>query len=267
MKSEINSGKVVLRKHIAELKRRYTPEELMDMSREVLSVLEITGKFGDARKICIYNAMKGEVETRFFVDKWMHGKEFYFLRLGIPYREIDFDYPLFDFDTFNWFGFDIGYGRGFNYYTGSSGRMLRSSVTMENMIYDESDFADAVVPVYALSGEGTNALGKSTMQFTPPVITENEAVFSDAGEVQIRQNLNETAFFYPQLRTNEAGETLIAFTVPESNTTWKLMGLAHTKDLKYGQIIQEAVSQKQLMVAPNVPRFIREGDKMTILLR
>jgi uncharacterized protein YfaS (alpha-2-macroglobulin family) len=82
--------------------------------------------------------------------------------------------------------------------------------------------------------------------------------------VKIRQNFNETAFFYPQLKTNEAGETLISFTVPESNTTWKFMGLAHTKDLKYGQIIETAISQKQLMITPNIPRFVREGDKTTI---
>lgn len=78
MKSDINSEKIALRKRIAETKRKYTSEELLEMSREVLSVLEIIGKFSDARKICIYNSMKGEVETRFFVDKWIHEKEFYF---------------------------------------------------------------------------------------------------------------------------------------------------------------------------------------------
>ena len=83
-------------------------------------------------------------------------------------------------------------------------------------------------------------------------------------EVQIRQNFNETAFFYPQLKTNEAGESLISFTVPESNTTWKLMGLAHTKDMKFGQVIEKIISQKQLMIRPNIPRFLREGDRVTI---
>jgi uncharacterized protein YfaS (alpha-2-macroglobulin family) len=87
---------------------------------------------------------------------------------------------------------------------------------------------------------------------------------NETASIQIRQNFNETAFFYPQLKTGEAGETLISFTVPESNTTWKFMGLAHTKDLKFGQIMKEAISRKKLMVAPNVPRFIREGDKATI---
>jgi hypothetical protein len=82
--------------------------------------------------------------------------------------------------------------------------------------------------------------------------------------VQVRRNFDETAFFYPQLKTNEKGETFISFTVPESNTTWKFMALAHTQDLKYGQFDAKAISQKQLMVSPNVPRFLREGDKATI---
>ncbi len=98
-----------------------------------------------------------------------------------------------------------------------------------------------------------------------------EATVQDTGggsqekpEVQIRQNFNETAFFFPQLKTNEKGETVISFTVPESTTTWKFMGLAHTKDLKFGQITKETVTQKDLMVTPNLPRFLRQGDKTSI---
>ena len=83
--------------------------------------------------------------------------------------------------------------------------------------------------------------------------------------IKARSNFNETAFFYPQLQTNEKGETVIKFTVPESLTKWKFMGLAHTKDLKYGQFQKEVVTQKDLMVQPNVPRFFREGDKMTFI--
>lgn len=83
--------------------------------------------------------------------------------------------------------------------------------------------------------------------------------------VKARSNFNETAFFFPHLETNEKGETVIKFTVPESLTKWKVMGLAHTKDLKIGQFTKEVVTQKELMVAPNVPRFFREGDKMTFI--
>jgi len=87
----------------------------------------------------------------------------------------------------------------------------------------------------------------------------------ELGNVKARSNFNETAFFYPVLQTNEKGETVIKFTIPESLTKWKVMGLAHTKDLKIGQFEKEVITQKDLMVQPNAPRFFREGDKMTFI--
>lgn len=84
-----------------------------------------------------------------------------------------------------------------------------------------------------------------------------------APAVQIRTNLNETAFFYPQLKTNDKGEVLISFNIPEALTRWKFISLAHTKDLKTGYLTEEVLTQKDLMVMPNPPRFMREGDKMT----
>lgn len=87
----------------------------------------------------------------------------------------------------------------------------------------------------------------------------------DLSNIKARSNFNETAFFFPQLETNEKGEIVIKFTVPESLTKWKVMGLAHTKDLKYGTFQKEVVTQKELMVQPNAPRFFREGDKITFI--
>jgi uncharacterized protein YfaS (alpha-2-macroglobulin family) len=86
-------------------------------------------------------------------------------------------------------------------------------------------------------------------------------------DVQIRKNFNETAFFYPNLVTNENGEILLSFTMPESLTRWNFMGFAHTKDLKLGQISEEVITQKELMVMPNLPRFFRENDKMSISVK
>lgn len=91
-----------------------------------------------------------------------------------------------------------------------------------------------------------------------------EAGLEKSPEVQIRKNMAETAFFYPMLKTNELGEIIISFTVPEALTKWKFMGLAHTKDLKTGIISKETVTQKDIMVMPNMPRFLREGDSVTI---
>jgi len=80
--------------------------------------------------------------------------------------------------------------------------------------------------------------------------------------VQIRKNFNETAFFFPNLKTDAEGNISFEFTIPEALTKWKLMTLAHTKDLASGYIEKTTVTQKPLMVQPNAPRFLREGDKM-----
>ena len=85
--------------------------------------------------------------------------------------------------------------------------------------------------------------------------------------VQIRENLNETAFFYPQLTTDAEGRVAVKFTLPESLTTWRFMGFAHTKDMYYGMLEGSAVAQKEVMIQPNMPRFIREGDEATITAR
>ena len=84
---------------------------------------------------------------------------------------------------------------------------------------------------------------------------------------QMRENLAETAFFYPDLLTDGEGNVAIRFTLPESVTTWKFMGLAHDKAMNYGQIGGETVAQKTVMVQPNVPRFVRAGDKAQISTR
>ena len=94
---------------------------------------------------------------------------------------------------------------------------------------------------------------------------------SDAGQyldkVQVRENLNETAFFYPALESDNQGNVAINFTLPESVTTWKFMGLAHDKEMRNGLLVDEAVAQKTVMVQPNMPRFLREGDKSTIVVK
>ena len=94
---------------------------------------------------------------------------------------------------------------------------------------------------------------------------------SDAGQyldkVQVRENMNETAFFYPALESDNNGNVAIRFTLPESVTTWKFMGLAHDKEMRNGLLVDEAVAQKTVMVQPNMPRFLREDDKSTIVVK
>lgn len=98
-------------------------------------------------------------------------------------------------------------------------------------------------------------------------LTENEVVadeFDEVSSVTLRSNFAETAFFYPQLQADEKGDIVFSFTLPESLTEWKFMGLVHTKDMDWGQLEASAVARKMFMLKPNMPRFLRRGDVTSI---
>ena len=80
----------------------------------------------------------------------------------------------------------------------------------------------------------------------------------------IRENMNETAFFFPNIIADKKGNAVMSFTLPETLTSWRFMGMAHTQDMAFGLLDGEAVAQKEIMVQPNMPRFVRMGDKTTI---
>ncbi len=121
---------------------------------------------------------------------------------------------------------------------------------------EDKDYKNTNAITTALTGESENKQGGEK---------EDRSKSGGLSAVKARSNFNETAFFFPQLQTNEKGEIIIKFTVPESLTKWKVMGFAHTKDLKYGQFEKEVITQKELMVQPNAPRFFREGDNITFI--
>ncbi|MGZ5244367.1 MAG: alpha-2-macroglobulin family protein, partial [Bacteroidia bacterium] len=102
--------------------------------------------------------------------------------------------------------------------------------------------------------------GDQDMKFAPPAVEEQSA--QQKPPTQVRKNKNETAFFYPQLRTNEKGEISFEFTMPDALTRWKFMAFAHTQDLKYGSYQNTIITQKELMIQPNLPRFLRAGDEI-----
>ena len=108
---------------------------------------------------------------------------------------------------------------------------------------------------------------EETLLKTMAVDTEEAEAEKSFDQVQMRENLNETAFFYPALETDKDGNVAIKFTLPESVTTWKFMGLAHDKEMRNGCLVDEAVARKTVMVQPNMPRFLREGDKATIVAK
>lgn len=99
------------------------------------------------------------------------------------------------------------------------------------------------------------------------VTEETEMPVTETAEASVRENLNETAFFYPALQADADGNVKISFTLPESITTWRMIGFAHDKEMNFGHISGEAVAQKTVMVQPNVPRFLRTGDKASIAAR
>ncbi|MFS4456446.1 alpha-2-macroglobulin family protein [Maribacter sp. 2304DJ31-5] len=105
--------------------------------------------------------------------------------------------------------------------------------------------------------------GKIAGVHSAPVPVENKAKM-DFDNAQIRKDLQETAFFFPHLTTDKEGNVSFNFTTPEALTRWNLQLLAHTKDLDQGARTLSAVTQKELMVLPNPPRFLREGDTITI---
>lgn len=96
------------------------------------------------------------------------------------------------------------------------------------------------------------------------VVMDDDVAPSTTAAVQIRKNFSETAFFFPDLHTDDSGSVSFSFTLPEALTRWKGMIFAHTKDLAFGYSERSIVTQKQLMVQPNLPRFLREGDRMEL---
>ncbi len=100
----------------------------------------------------------------------------------------------------------------------------------------------------------------------PPPPPPPEPTVPQTGEgaaPAIRTNLDETVFFFPQLQTDEAGNIILKFKMNEALTRWKFLAFAHTEDLELGSLAKEVVTQKELMIQPNAPRFLREGDAIT----
>ena len=169
----------------------------------------------------------------------------------------DFNFSRFDESVFPSLNRHIVV-RGF----GNSRRLAGSGLSMKALA------ATAVADEMAVE-EAAPAVLKE-VAVSKQTASESQPEEGDTGgteQVQMRENLNETAFFYPQLTTDAEGHVALKFTLPESLTTWRFMGLAHTKDMCYGQLSGEAVAQKDVMVQPNIPRFLREGDKATISTR
>ena len=148
------------------------------------------------------------------------------------------------------------------------GAMLVADAAADMAVEEESVVmmsAKQAAPAYqGLHGftAGANEAGAEA-----PVADFDDGASPQGEQVQMRENLNETAFFYPALHTDNDGNITIKFTLPEALTTWRFLGIAHTKDIAVGMLEGEAVAQKEVMVQPNMPRFVRVGDKAQIQAR
>ncbi len=172
-------------------------------------------------------------------------------------------YPIWQ-----WFGFGQN---NYRVYPMASRRMSKSrddsmpmagspAPEMEESMMDADGASNAE---FAAVKVGDLAANQSADPTSPPAGGEPaDEKSTDEAPVKVRTNLNETVFFFPDMRTDAEGNVILKFTMNEALTRWKFLGMAHTKDLKFGLTENEVVTQKELMVVPNAPRFVREGDEL-----
>lgn len=167
------------------------------------------------------------------------------------YQELD---PKL-YRNLNWFGFNLYGGRGIP----RGGVMYKSRQALPQAATME----DAVSVPPPLSGPadgvGKNTAGKLEENANTTISNEKS---KSANPVLPRKNLNETVFFYPDIKTDQDGNFILKFKMNEALTRWRLMIFGHTPDLQSGYLEKEIITQKDLMVFPNGPRFLRQNDIM-----
>ncbi|MCB0719878.1 MAG: hypothetical protein KDD65_15635, partial [Bacteroidetes bacterium] len=159
-------------------------------------------------------------------------------------------YPGVSYDALNWFGFSWWGGRRGVYY-----KSMRMDAPMAEGVVMES-----AAPMAGRAAADGLAMDAEAAEVAPQDGAGADKQLEAEAPATVRKNLNETAFFFPQLHTDADGSITLSFTMPEALTRWHFMGLAITEDLKIGSLQGETVTQKELMVTPNAPRFFREGD-------
>lgn len=174
------------------------------------------------------------------------------------------NFPYQNYDQLNWFGLYFNAGRGYLERTLRAKSMglvvedhMIEAVAMADSISYDSETKKALIYNSRTEQSGGNIIAEITEK-------ENLEKEENFDNVQIRKNLQETAFFFPQLQTDADGNVTFSFTTPEALTQWKLQLLAHTKTLESSVKTLQTVTQKELMVIPNAPRFLRQGDQITI---
>lgn len=174
------------------------------------------------------------------------------------------------------------------YYNRWRGRLMYKTAAARNAPEVTTELAvvedDAVVEEETFSATARGESGMVTIQASMSDEVEEMVIqtaeeepiavggvgYSNGGaqpEVQVRTNLNTLAFFAADVRTDSTGTATYRFTVPELLTRWNVRGLAVTKDLKSGTLSKTLVTSKPLMVQPNMPRFLRSGDSLSLMAK
>lgn len=161
------------------------------------------------------------------------------------------------YDYLNWFDYSFYSSYRFG------GRAYKKEARMANMAAPSVAMDEAVQGYVAGVAREESESNLDSVATTPTGTADTKVT----APVKARSDFRETAFFYPNLQTNDKGEIIINFTVPEALTRWKMLGFGHTKELKYGLTTNHLVTQKDLMVVPNQPRFFREGDNMVFSVK
>ena len=207
-------------------------------------------------------------ESFYSHSSWIHSLEDITRSVALNGVYRNYTHPeTYSYDQLNYFGLNF-YGNYARYgYAGNGGSMKNKRSSKHELSAEPSMLQESAAPMAAEAGLADSNTKLDEVEKRAEKIETSKKNEAALGTVSTRKNFNETAFFFPNLHTNENGDVLIKFTIPESLTRWKLMGLAHTKDLSYGLTQNECVTQKDVMVVPNAPRFLREGDEMTFIAK
>ncbi len=158
-----------------------------------------------------------------------------------------------------------GLGRGRRYGMGVGNCCILATAEVES-VKMESEDRDVLKSKRAMPKRQNSIVSVDESLVASNGINNDESEDTEKGDIpfDVRSNFQETAFFYPQLRTDSMGKTTINFEMPESLTRWNFLVFGHTRDLRHGMIEKQIVTQKDFTVSPNLPRFFRKNDKMTL---
>ncbi|MCE5331547.1 MAG: hypothetical protein LLF95_05335 [Bacteroidales bacterium] len=179
---------------------------------------------------------------------------------GYAYFDVDTkEVYNYRFDHLNWFGLEFGRS-----HYGNSIRIRGAKSIIENdeiiVLSEKTERKTDITGAIVANSEIAPSSVPEEIAFQKNEMDKNER----PKPIQIRTNFNETAFFYPQFKTDAQGNVKFSFTAPESLTRWNVKMLAHTPDLYFGQAETQVITQKELMVQMNLPRFVRRSDRLVL---